>query len=101
MGLWSKVNALISGIPDNRLRIEIASTINFLYNVYAQGGVNEDQLRGELKEICRTVVELSNPMLLPEDVNDRAEVLADELIRDMKIEALMHRVRVRFGGAMR
>jgi len=101
MALWAKVNALISGIPDNRVRLDVATTINFLYSVYCDGGINEDQLRGELVSICMDVIGMSNPMLSPEDIRDRAEMAADDLVKAMKIEALVRRVRARYGPMIR
>jgi len=101
MSLWVKINALVSGIPDNRVRLDIATTINYLYNVYTAGGINEEQLRSELVNICRDIIEMSNPLLAPEEVRKRAEIVADDLVKTMRIKALTDRVRARYGQIIR
>ena len=95
MTLWTKVNALLAGIPDSKARIDIASTINLLYGLFVRGEVSEDQLRSDLVEICETVIEAANPLLPREEARARAEAVADDLIRTMKVEGVEYRVRSR------
>jgi hypothetical protein len=95
MTLWTKVNALLAGISDPKTRIDIATSINYLYNLFSHGAISEDQLRSDLKEICASVIESSNPLLTEEEAMRRAEAVADDLIRTMKLESIHHRVRVR------
>jgi hypothetical protein len=100
MTLWTKINALLAGIGDPKTRIDIASTINFLYNLFSHGGISEDQLRQELTEICATVIEVSNPILPKDEVLKRAEAEADDLIKTMKVESIHYRVRLRMRGLL-
>jgi hypothetical protein len=95
MTLWTKVNALLAGIPDPKARVDIASTINLLHGLFVRGEVSEDQLRSDLVEICETVIEAANPLVTREEARARAEAVADDLIRTMKVESVHYRVRMR------
>jgi hypothetical protein len=98
MSLSQKVLALVSGIGDPRVRIDIMSTINFLFDLYVSGRINEDQLRTDLFDICQTIVSECNHELLEDEVRKRASVLVDELVRTMKVEGLRARTLARFTG---
>jgi hypothetical protein len=90
--LGQKVNALISGLSDPRVRIDVAQTINFLFGVYCQGKVKEDEVRGDLYEICHTVVRESNPLIAEDEVRVRAEALTDDFLRTFKVQSLNRRL---------
>jgi hypothetical protein len=98
MSLSQKVLALVSGIDNPRVRIDIMSTINFLFDLYTSGRVNEEQLRTDLFDICQTIVSECNPDLLEDEVRKRASLLVDELARTMKVEGLRARTLSRFAG---
>jgi len=95
MTLWSKIRSLISGIGDSRVRVDIASSINFLFDLFRHGQITEEQLKKELTNICRSVIEITNPLIPEDEVSMRAEVIADDLIRTMKVESIHYRVRAR------
>jgi len=99
--LWDKVRKLISDIPDNRIRFDAASTINFLFDVYASGGVDEDSLKNDLRDICQTIISITNPLLSPDDVKDKVETLVNDLVNVMKIESLVRRTRARVSRIIR
>jgi hypothetical protein len=101
MTLWSKIRALISGIDDARVRIDVAATINFLVDTFAHGEISEEQLRSDLIEVVSTVIETVNPSLTPDEVKARAEAVADDLIRTAKVESIHYRVRARIRQAER
>jgi hypothetical protein len=96
MSLSQKLLALVSGIGDPKVRIDIMSTINFLFDLYTSGRINEDQLRTDLFDICQTIVSECNPELLEDEVRKRANMLADELVRTMKVDGLRARTLARF-----
>jgi len=98
MSLSQKVLALVSGIDNARVRFDIMSTINFLYSLYCSGRINEDQLRDDLADICFTVISESNPDLSEDEVRKRANVLADDLTRTMKIAGVRRRALARFAS---
>jgi hypothetical protein len=95
MTLWTKINALLAGISDPKTRIDIATSINYLYNLFSHGAISEDQLRSDLKEICASVIEASNPLLTEEEAMRRAEAVVDDLVKTMKLESIHYRVRMR------
>jgi hypothetical protein len=95
MTLWSKIKALISGIGDPKVRMDVASTINFLFDLFRHGGITEDQLKKDLTEVCRSVIEVTNPLMPEGEIRERAEIIVDDLIRTMKVESIHHRVRAR------
>ena len=98
MSLSQKLLALVSGIDNPKVRIDIMSTVNFLFDLYTSGRINEDQLRGDLYDICRTIVSECNPDLVEDEARKRASVLVDELVRTMKVEGLRARTLSRFAG---
>jgi hypothetical protein len=97
----SKVRALISGIDDPKVRLDVAQTINFLAGVYSSGRINDNQLRDDLFEICSDVIAMSNPDLDAEEVRKRASVVAEELFRAIRIESVARRIGVRYLSATR
>jgi len=96
MSLMSKVQALIAGITSPRVRLDVAGTINFLYELYASGRINEEQLRSDLFEICFEVIAMSNPDLMDEEIRERTGIVVDDLVRTMKIEGVRRRMIARF-----
>jgi len=96
MSLSQKVLALVAGIDNPKVRFDIMSTVNFLFNLFISGRVNEEQLRGDLFEICLSVLTESSPELTEEEIRKRASMLADELVRTMKIEGVSKRALARF-----
>jgi len=91
-----KVKTLMAALPDPASAMNVASTINFLFNLFSNGKINEEDLRRDLRDICRTVLNITNPDLTEEDVRKRVEVVVDELVESMKIESLSRRVMARF-----
>jgi hypothetical protein len=95
MTLWSKIRALISGIGDPKVRMDVASSINFLFDLFRHGNITEEQLKKDLTDICGSVIEVTNPLIPKDEVRERAEIVADDLIRTMKVESIHYRVRSR------
>jgi len=96
MSLQAKILSLISGITDPTVRIDIASTINYLSQVWAGGGVSAQEIRSSLFEVCFDVVNGTHPELTEEEVRRIANDMADEFMRLFKIEALTRRMMARF-----
>jgi len=98
MSLSQKVLALVSGIDNPRVRFDTMSTINFLFDLYNSGRISEEELRTDLADICSTVLAETNPELAEDEVRKRANTLADELARIMKVEGLRRRTLARFAS---
>jgi hypothetical protein len=96
MSLQAKIMTLLSGISDPVVRIDIATTINYLFSVYASGRSNENEIRDALYDVLLDVVRATHPDLIEEDVRKKSANLADEFIRAFKLEATRSRVMARF-----
>ena len=96
MSLQAKVVSLLSGIADPATRIDIASTIHYLFELYVTGGAREEDIRRSLVEICIDVLTYSRPELTFPERKEKAEQLADEFIRAFRIESLHRRMVSRF-----
>lgn len=100
MSLQAKIMSLISGITDPGMRVDVASTINYLFNVYCAGHADENEVRGALYEICYDVISATHPELTEEEVRDKSEAMAEEFIRSFKLESATRRMMSRFGRRM-
>ena len=96
MSLTQKVLALIAGISDPRIRVDVMSTVNFLFDLYCSNRIDVDQLRSDLSEICFSVISLTCPELTEDEVAGRVNVVVDDLIKTMRVEGLRRRTMYRF-----
>jgi len=98
MSLYQKILALVSGIDSPRVRFDVMSTMHFLYDLYCSGRINEDQLRDDIFDVCVEVIAETNPELSEDEVRKRAGIVADDLVRTMRVEGVRRRILARFGG---
>jgi len=98
LSLQSKILNLLSGITDPTMRVDIASTINYLFSLYSSGAINEGEVKDSLYEICLDVISVMHPELLEEEVRKKSRVLVDEFIRAFRLESTMRRMLTRFRG---
>jgi hypothetical protein len=96
-----KVQALVAGVDDPRVRLDVMSTINFLADLFHSGRINENQLRNDLFEIASTVISMTRPELTEDDVRRRANVVVEELTQTLKVDQLYRRTLSRFMGMLR
>jgi len=99
MSLSNQILSLISGITDPAVRMDIASTIRYLYDVFCSGKVSDDEIKNSLYEICKDVITATKPDLLPDEASNLAKAKAEELLKAFRIESLSRRVQVRFKGS--
>jgi len=92
----AKILNLLSGITDPLIRVDVASTINYLMDIYASGSAKEEEIKRSLFEICFDVIRATRPELIEEEAREEAKKLADELIGAFRMETLRRRVSVRF-----
>lgn len=101
MSLQALIVSLISGIRDPTTRVDIASTINYLFDIYTAGYENEGEIRNSLYDLCLTVVRFKFPDLTEEECREKAMDLTEEFLRAFRIEGarrrIMTRIRPRFG----
>jgi len=97
VSLEAKVFQLVSKLRDPTMRIDVASSIKFLADVYRLGRANEEDIFNDLMDICMTVYKETEPDLSDEEVRDKAEDTAKDLMRIIKITGVTRRVSQKYG----
>ena len=92
MSLMQKLQALTAGIEDPKVKFDIMGTINFLAELYGSGKISDEDLRNDLLDICRTVVEITNVDLTKEEIEARARLIADDFFTEIKVRNLRKRI---------
>jgi len=95
MSLQAMILSLISGIKDPTLRIDIASTVNYLFGLFQAGAATEGQIRDSLYEILYDVIRATYSDLTDEEVKKKAATLTDQFMRTFKVESVKRRVMTR------
>ena len=101
MSLSMKIANLLSGINDPTARIDIASTINYLFSVYSSGNANENEIRDALYEILIDVLRASHPELVEEEIKKKARTIMEDLMQSFRMESAVKRTISKFGGRFR
>lgn len=96
MSLVQKIKVIMDLFGDTALRLDIAQTIMFLFDVYSSGRADEGQIRSDLYDLFLTIANLAKPDLPPEEREAIAEQLTDEMINTFKIEGARKRVLARY-----
>jgi len=96
MSLQQLILKLVEKIRDPSDRIYIASTINYIRDVYTTGKMGYEELKMELENIVRDIIAMSEPELTEEEIRERAREYADKLARAIQIETLSRRIRTTF-----
>jgi len=92
MSLQSKILSLLSGVTDVTLRMDVASTINYLFQLYEAGEIEEQRIRRELWGVCYDVVRALHPELTDSEVKDESSKLEDEFIKIFRLESARRRI---------
>ncbi|MEM2196419.1 MAG: hypothetical protein QXH10_09270 [Ignisphaera sp.] len=92
MSLSMLIKNLIAPITDPATRIDIATTINYLFSVYLEGADSEDRIRAGLYEVCETVLRATHTDLTEAELKDAVEKIVNDFMKAFKLEALRHRV---------
>jgi hypothetical protein len=87
---------LIGDIKDPSVRVDIASTIRYLEDLYSARAVDEKEIRNSLFEICRDVISATHADLTQDEVTAKATSMADDFIKLFKIEGLQRRAMSKF-----
>mgnify|MGYP000719327481 FL=1 len=96
MSVRAKILNLLSGITDPTIRVDVASTIYYLMDIYASGSAKEGEIKQSLFEICFDVIRATRPDLIEEEARQEAQKMADELMSAFRMETLRRRVSVGF-----
>ena len=98
MSLQAKILNLLSGINDPTVRMDVASTVNYLFNLYCGGHANESEIRDALYDVCLNVVRAMHPELTEEEVRKKSRTMVEEFIGAFKLESTRRRMFSRFRG---
>lgn len=98
MSLQAKILSLLADITDPTTRMDIASTLYYLCDLYSAGQVKEDELRGYLTDIIRDVISAVYPELSDEEVKAKTGEMVEEFIRLFKLETIRRRTFARMRG---
>lgn len=96
MSLQAKILNLLSGIGDPLVRMDIASSIHYLSDIYASGSAKEEEVRNSVYEICYDVIRATRPELIEEEARDEAKRMTDEIMSAFRMETLRRRISTRF-----
>lgn len=91
MGVTELINKLLVGLKDPEQRVGIASTINYLLDIYSTSKVEEDELRNDLYEICFNVLGITMGGLPKDEIVDKAKNMAEEFLRAFKLSSIHRR----------
>ena len=92
MSLVQKLNALVAGIDDPKIKFDVMGTVNFLADLYSAGKINLEDLTKDLLDICRTIVGITNVDLTRDEVEAKAKLLAEDLATEIKLQGLRKRM---------
>jgi len=96
LSLQAKILNLIAGVADPTVRIDVASTINYVFGIYVDGTIDEREARNALRDICMDVVSATYPELTEEEVRKKVSSMVEEFMRAFKLESSMRRMLGRF-----
>lgn len=83
---------LIKDLTDPIMRIDVASTINFLSDLYNSGKISEQELAEDLTDVCTTVFKKTRPDLADVDLDELVKKEVEDFIRVIKLSGLRRRL---------
>lgn len=99
MSYMKHILSLLSGVEDAAIRIDVMRAVEFLREVFMTGRASENEIRNDLVSLLLDVILTTKPELTPEEAKQKAEEIADNILREWRIESGFRRVRARLGLA--
>ena len=96
MTVANLIISLLGDIPEASDRTNISATILYLFDVYTSGKANDKEIEQSLYEICRDIISIKSPDLLPDEITAKAKDLADQFMREFRIEGAQKRILAKF-----
>jgi len=96
VSLQVRIINLISGITDPAVRMDVASTINYLFTIFSDGTINETEARNAVREVCMDVVSVMYPEFTKKEIRSRVDTMVEEFMRAFKLESTVRRMFGRF-----
>lgn len=91
MSLQSKVLSLITDITDPAIRMDIASTIYFMFDLYSSGSVKESDVKMALTNIITDVLGALHPEWTDEELKAKVKDMVNDFLRIFKLESVRRR----------
>ena len=85
-------------VKDIALRDGALQTIMFLRDVYRDGKADAEQILGDLKEVCMTVLVEKYPDWDEARIREEADAKAREFLRYIGVETMAGRMRAKYRG---
>lgn len=96
MSLMQKIKVVIDMFSDTAMRLDVAQTLSFLFDVYANNKANEEQIRNDLHDLFLTIVRTARPDLSPDEKKKVVEDLVEDFINTFKLESSMRRMMIKY-----
>jgi len=97
-GLVEKILEFLKDVKEIELRDGALQSITFLRDVYRDGKANAEQILGDLKEICETVLSAKHPDWDEANIREAADAQAREFLRYIGVEVMAERMRAKYRG---
>jgi endonuclease III len=91
MSVVNLITSLISGIKEPATRMDIASTINYLLDLYSSRMITDEEVEESLREICRDVLTATMIKASKEEINKKVDEFTFEFMKAFKITSLGRR----------
>lgn len=98
MSLQSKVLTLLADITDPAVRMDIASTIYFMFDLYSSGSIKESDVKQTLTNIITDVLGALHPEWTDEELKAKVKDMVNEFIRVFKLETVRRRTMATLRG---
>lgn len=100
MSLPMKIMNLVKNLRDPSMRIDVASTINYLADLFSLGKITEENLREDLEEICSTVLQEIRSDLTKEEIKELAKKEVNELVNLIKFSMVRKRMSTKYRSTL-
>lgn len=97
LSLQAKIFELISNLRDTAMRIDVATTISFLSDLFNMGRISEEELRDSLSDVCMTVFKETKKNLDTEILKELVDKTVEDLVTVIKLTGIRRRVSARYG----
>jgi len=95
--LQEKIRDLVSGIDDPASRMEVARTIQLLFETFSTGQTSTEEIQEALVDVVHDTLAWIHPEMAEEELRNTSEKLADEFMRIFKATTGFRRVARRIG----
>ena len=97
VSLQAKIYELIRDLKDPMMRIDVASSITFLADVYRLGRASEEDIYNDLIDVCMAVFKNTMPDAAEDELRRMAEEKAKEFLDIIRITGTARRISRKYG----